>query len=131
MKLKMRNAMKNKTLRRLWLPMACMIFSALMSSSFAMATESVQLDEYHAGNGVACADCHGDTKERQPVPMVKCLECHDTEELAKTTSNVTPTNPHKNRHYSTEADCNLCHHQHRRSENFCLPCHTRFTLDTP
>jgi hypothetical protein len=46
-------------------------------------------------------------------------------------SNAKPRNPHENRHYGTEADCNLCHHQHKKSENFCLPCHQRFDFVVP
>lgn len=89
------------------------------------------LDEFHAKTDVQCADCHGDESQRAAVPMVKCLECHDTTELSKKTAAVKPTNPHNNRHYSTEADCNLCHHQHKKSENFCLPCHGRFDFVVP
>lgn len=47
------------------------------------------------------------------------------------TADIKPTDPHKNRHYNTEADCNLCHHQHGKSENFCLPCHDRFNFHVP
>lgn len=66
-----------------------------------------------------------------PASMLTCLECHDTDELAEATAELKPTNPLKNRHYDTGADCNLCHHQHRASVNFCLPCHVRFDFDVP
>jgi hypothetical protein len=85
------------------------------------------LGKLHAASGVKCADCHGNVKKPQPVAMEKCLTCHgDTTALAEKTANVKPRNPHESRHYGTEADCNLCHHQHRKSENFCLDCHNRF-----
>ena len=114
-------------------------FTALLGCIFASGVYAAktakkqvgQLDEIHASNDVSCADCHGDENQRKAVPMVKCVECHDTAELAKNTADTKPTNPHKNRHYSTEADCNLCHHQHKKSENFCLPCHDRFVFVTP
>ena len=97
----------------------------------AFASDAILLDQFHAGKGVTCADCHGDNNQRKAVPMIKCLECHDTKELAKETADVKPTNPHKNRHYGTETDCNYCHHQHRKSQNFCLPCHPRFDFVVP
>jgi len=73
---------------------------------------------------VQCSQCHGNTKHYAPVAMNKCLSCHgDTKELAKKTADVKPHNPHESRHYGTEADCNLCHHQHEKSVNHCGECH--------
>lgn len=127
--------MKTNTLHKLLFVTACALFlgSTFASGIYAATAERhvVPLDEFHASVDVTCADCHGDDKKREAVPMVKCLECHDTQDLADKTANTTPTNPHKNRHYSTEADCNLCHHQHKKSENFCLPCHGRFDFVVP
>jgi cytochrome c oxidase cbb3-type subunit 3 len=34
-----------------------------------------------------------------------------------------PPNPHTSPHYGTELDCNLCHRQHAKSENYCAQCH--------
>lgn len=85
----------------------------------------------HAGNGVTCAQCHGPSSKKAVVSMEKCLECHgDTKALAARTAKVKPTNPHENRHFGTEADCNRCHHEHVTSENLCLPCH-RFHFKVP
>lgn len=109
----------------------CGISASGVSAATAEKKPGSQLDEIHAGNGVTCADCHGDNNQRGAVLMVQCLDCHDTTDLAKKTANVAPTNPHQNRHYGTEADCNLCHHQHKKSENFCLPCHARFDFVAP
>ena len=97
----------------------------------AFAADAIQLDQFHAGKGVACADCHGNNNQREAVPMIKCLECHDTKEVAQATADLKPTNPHNNRHYSTETNCNYCHHQHKKSENFCTPCHLRFDFIVP
>ena len=91
------------------------------------STNDEGLGRLHAASGVKCAGCHGNAKKPQAVPMEQCLTCHgDTKALAAKTASVKPTNPHESRHYGTEADCNLCHHQHRKSENFCLDCHPRF-----
>ncbi|PLY05433.1 MAG: flavodoxin [Desulfuromonas sp.] len=97
----------------------------------AVAADGVQLDQFHASQGVACADCHGADNQREAVPMIKCLECHDTKAVAAATADLQPTNPHDNRHFSTETDCNYCHHQHQKSENFCTPCHLRFEFVVP
>jgi hypothetical protein len=128
--------MKSKTIQKVLFPI---VFTILFGSSFtcginaeSMAKkQTVLLDVFHANNDVTCADCHGDDEQRKVVPMIKCKECHDTTELAEKTAHGKPTNPHKNRHYSTEADCNLCHHQHKKSNNFCLPCHNRFDFIVP
>ncbi|MBW2098891.1 MAG: cytochrome c3 family protein [Deltaproteobacteria bacterium] len=32
-------------------------------------------------------------------------------------------NPHNSPHYGADLDCNFCHHQHSKSENFCAQCH--------
>lgn len=97
----------------------------------AFAADAVQLDQFHASKGIACVDCHDENDQREAVPMVKCIECHDTKDVAKATADLKPTNPHDNRHYGTETNCNYCHHQHTKSENFCTPCHLRFDFDTP
>lgn len=128
--------MKNNTLHKVLYASA---FTILLGGIFANGIyakstaekQVVALDEFHASVDVKCADCHGDENQREAVPMIKCLECHDTTELAEKTADVTPTNPHENRHYGTEADCNLCHQQHKKSENFCLPCHGRFDFIVP
>ena len=96
------------------------------AATAAKAGEGV-LGRLHAASGVKCAACHENVKKPLAVSMEKCLTCHgDTKTLAEKTANVKPLNPHESRHYGTEADCNICHHQHRKSENFCLDCHNRF-----
>ncbi len=78
----------------------------------------------HGLNGVTCEKCHGKTKKPGEVSMGKCVACHgDTEKLARKTTGVKPENPHTSPHYGTELDCNVCHHQHSKSENFCGQCH--------
>ena len=85
----------------------------------------------HAGQGITCAQCHGKAPKKSAVAMQQCLGCHgDTKALAARTAQVKPTNPHENRHFGTEADCNRCHHEHMTSENLCLPCH-KFNFKVP
>ncbi|MCX7981760.1 MAG: cytochrome c3 family protein [Syntrophales bacterium] len=79
----------------------------------------------HYLSGVNCVSCHGKVKKETPVKMAKCVSCHGaTVKLAERTAHVKPTNPHTSPHYGTELDCNLCHHQHTKSENYCLQCHS-------
>lgn len=83
------------------------------------------LSHLHGLQGVSCADCHG-AGDRQALGTDKCLECHESgEAVAKLT--VPPDkihhNPHLSPHYGTELDCELCHHAHAKSENYCAQCH--------
>ena len=87
------------------------------------------LGSLHAKEGVGCGKCHGKAKKTEPVSMETCLGCHgdgDSKALAALTVNAKPMNPHENRHFGTETDCNLCHHQHVKSVNYCQDCHPRF-----
>ena len=96
----------------------------------AAAEPAGTLAASHASKGVACGQCH-ETPNPQPVAMLKCVTCHDTKATAARTAKVTP-NPHDNRHFGTEADCNSCHHQHKMSENLCVNCHPRgFNFKVP
>lgn len=79
----------------------------------------------HALKGIQCDQCHGKVKKPAPVEMSKCIACHgETAKLAEKTAKIKPRNPHESPHYGTEADCNLCHHQHAKSENLCAQCHS-------
>lgn len=82
------------------------------------------LSHVHQLGGVTCVKCHGKTKKPQPVGMEQCVACHgDTDKLAEKTAGIKQQNPHKSPHYGTTLDCNTCHHQHEKAENFCLQCH--------
>jgi len=83
----------------------------------------------HTSNGVTCEMCHGGGK-KEPVDSFKCTTCHDTKDLAEKTAAMAPANPHDNRHFGTEGDCNGCHHQHKASENRCAECH-KFKFQVP
>ena len=78
----------------------------------------------HTLRGIKCEQCHAKVKKPEEVEMAKCVACHgETVKLAEKTANVKPHNPHKSPHYGTDLDCNLCHHQHKKSENYCSQCH--------
>lgn len=77
----------------------------------------------HSLAGITCDGCHGKTDKQDTVEVDTCLTCHDVDSLVKKTSGIKPTNPHTSPHYSKDLDCNLCHHQHARSENYCNQCH--------
>jgi hypothetical protein len=129
--------MKNKTLQKFlfsfsFLMFLAGIFAARIHAANTAEMEDGELGKLHASQGVECVQCHENEKNPEPVSMEKCLSCHgETAKLAEKTANAKPLNPHENRHYGTEADCNLCHHQHKKSENFCLPCHQRFVFVVP
>ena len=74
--------------------------------------------------GAACGDCHENIDAPKAVTSKKCFACHGPpKKLVEMTAAVKP-NPHNSPHYGPEADCDLCHHQHRKSENFCNECHS-------
>ncbi|MGL4448912.1 MAG: cytochrome c3 family protein [Shewanella sp.] len=113
--------MKNLTI------MLSLALSLFAGSAFA--AEQL-LDQTHMDKGLKCTSCHqGDTREA--VPMLKCVKCHNTTKLAAKTEDFKPTNPHNNRHFSTETDCAKCHHVHQKSENYCQGCHLTFDFVTP
>jgi hypothetical protein len=129
--------MKSKTIQTFLFAMSLVVllgglFAGGAYAAAASKANDGELGKLHAQKGVKCAQCHGKAKTPGPVSMEKCVSCHgDTAKLAQKTANAKPRNPHENRHYGTEADCNLCHHQHKKSENFCLPCHERFDFVVP
>ncbi len=77
----------------------------------------------HNLQGITCVKCHGKATKAEAVEMKQCLTCHDADKLAEKTAKVKPENPHTSPHYGTTLDCNVCHHQHQKSENYCAQCH--------
>lgn len=77
----------------------------------------------HQLSGIDCVKCHGKAKKIESVNVKQCLTCHDANKMAEKTAKVKPENPHTSPHYGTALDCNVCHHQHEKSENFCSQCH--------
>jgi len=83
----------------------------------------IPLSHTHQLNGVNCVDCHEEPNSAKPLTTKQCLCCHGSfDEVAGATHNLDP-NPHDSPHYGKELDCDLCHHQHSKSENFCAQCH--------
>jgi hypothetical protein len=73
--------------------------------------------------GVTCEKCHGKAKKQEAPEMKQCLTCHNPEKLVEKTAKIKPENPHTSPHYGNSLDCNLCHLQHGKSENYCNQCH--------
>jgi len=92
-------------------------------------TNTLPLSHTHLLGGISCAACHGDADPPEFVGTGHCLTCHPTEQLVAATKDVKEGNPH-NSHYGPELDCDLCHHAHAPSENFCNQCHD-FTFVIP
>jgi len=85
----------------------------------------------HQMASVNCAKCHGKSKKPEALTMEQCVACHgSTAALTEKTKDVKPTNPHTSPHYGSDLDCNLCHHQHAKSGNYCSECH-KFDFKTP
>ena len=88
------------------------------------------LSHMHALEGVSCADCHG-SGDKCAVGTEKCLECHESgEAVAKLTApkDKVHNNPHDSPHYGTDLDCEMCHHAHAKSENYCSQCHDKIRV---
>ena len=84
----------------------------------------------HQLTGIACTKCHEKGSKPEAVSMDKCVTCHNADKLAEKTAKVKPENPHTSPHYGNTLDCNACHHQHRKSEDFCGQCH-KFDFAVP
>ena len=85
----------------------------------------------HAFRNVPCAGCHGQEKKPAPVAKSQCLVCHGSAaKVALKTQNTKPNNPHDSPHYGTQLDCNFCHRQHAKSEDYCAQCH-KFNFVVP
>jgi hypothetical protein len=88
----------------------------------------LRLSHFHNLSGVKCTDCHAAKSKTKAVTKEKCLTCHKSyEDLVSLTADADP-NPHES--HLGELDCSYCHHQHKRSENYCAQCH-EWPLDLP
>jgi hypothetical protein len=83
----------------------------------------VSLVHVHHLSDIGCRDCHGETTPFKAIGKAQCFNCHGSGEgVAKRTAHREP-NPHLSVHYGADLDCDLCHHVHGKSENFCNQCH--------
>ena len=81
------------------------------------------LGHVHLLNGVDCDDCHENPKAAKPLLSDQCLLCHETrDDVAARTAGADP-NPHDSPHYGKDLDCELCHHMHKKPDDFCVQCH--------
>lgn len=88
-------------------------------------------NHYHLLANITCEQCHVKVGKSEVPTMELCIVCHgSTTKLAEKTKEVKPRNPHTSPHYGTELDCNYCHHQHVKSEDYCVQCHA-FGFKTP
>ena len=75
----------------------------------------------HEGAGIACEGCHKDNQAKDRVPAAVCAACHgDQAKLAERTQKAIP-NPHDS--HLGNVECGLCHHGHKKSEDYCSTCH--------
>ncbi len=90
---------------------------------------TLPLSHSHLLSGVTCVNCHGKTDPAGAVGSEQCMACHKPEQLPEKTKGNKEANPH-NSHYGPEMDCDLCHHVHAPSANYCNQCH-EFTFIVP
>ncbi|MFO0581689.1 MAG: cytochrome c3 family protein [Anaeromyxobacter sp.] len=106
------------------------LLAALTLPLAAAAGEKFSADA-HQAKGVSCADCHGKAKKKTFVEAERCLSCHGPgEALAAKTAAVKPENPHASPHWGAQMECNVCHRQHKATQNWCDHCH-RFGFKVP
>jgi Cytochrome c3 len=81
------------------------------------------LSHKHKMEGMSCNDCHKEPAPYTAVSSNVCQGCHnDTKALFEAAKEVA-VNPHFSPHDGKIPDCNKCHHQHKKSENYCSGCH--------
>lgn len=81
------------------------------------------LSHLHYLRGVSCDQCHEKEKAPEFVGTQKCYTCHGNGDDVAGLTQAKDPNPHNSLHYGTSLDCDLCHHFHRKSENYCNQCH--------
>lgn len=95
--------------------------------------ENYPIKEHHQKIGLECKNCHTVIDETNNqvsrVSTSKCLECHgDYKKLANATSDLGyDDNIHASPHYP-DMDCKLCHASHKKSQNYCVMCHSQDSL---
>jgi hypothetical protein len=94
--------------------------SFYFSFSFAGAEPSF-LGDKHKVAGITCDGCHKENPPKERVSTAVCTKCHgDQAKVAQRTQKVIP-NPHDS--HLENVKCELCHHAHKRSEDYCITCH--------
>jgi len=97
------------------------------SFSFLEA-EPAFLSDKHKVAGIPCEGCHKENPPKEQVPTPVCNGCHGNQEkITEKTKKIMP-NPHES--HLGEVKCELCHHGHKPSENYCGTCH-EFNFKVP
>ncbi|MGZ3512522.1 MAG: cytochrome c3 family protein [Thermodesulfobacteriota bacterium] len=105
----------------------CLLNSFYLPFSFLEAAPSF-LSDKHKVAGISCEGCHKEDPPKDQVPTPVCYGCHgDQAKLANRTQKVIP-NPHES--HLGEVKCELCHHAHKPSKNYCSTCH-EFNFEVP
>jgi len=97
------------------------LFNPFYSGFFIAGAAPLFLADKHKIAAIACGGCHKENPPKDQVPTVICNECHGGQaRLANRTQKVIP-NPHES--HLGDVKCELCHHVHKSSENYCGNCH--------
>lgn len=89
--------------------------------SQVLVINPILLAEKHKSIGIACNDCHKIRSGKRDGAMIQCNRCHGNQaKLAERTKRIIP-NPHQS--HLEDIKCELCHHGHRPSEDYCSHCH--------
>jgi len=102
----------------IWVVM--LTFFQYHSTSVSAAQQSFLADR-HSTASIACEDCHKESPPGEQVPTTICNKCHgDLAKIAERAKKVIP-NPHES--HLGNVKCELCHHAHKPSEDYCSNCH--------
>lgn len=110
------------------------LLSALLLTAFCVQAADVPtLKDWH--KNLSCTSCHQTEVQTAPSSQT-CLTCHESvDAVAQRTArlNERGINPHDNYHYGKNADCLMCHREHRASYDACNECHdfSRWAKPTP
>ncbi len=81
------------------------------------------LGHKHRLNGLTCDQCHENIEPKKAVEASVCQRCHNDLKALIEASKALTINPHFSPHDGKTPDCNKCHHQHKKSVNYCAGCH--------
>jgi len=104
------------------------LFNSFYFPFCLLEAEPSLLSDKHKVAGISCEGCHKENPPKGQVPTAVCNGCHgDQEKIAEMSQKVVP-NPHDS--HLGDLKCELCHHGHKPSENYCSTCH-EFNFKVP
>ena len=83
----------------------------------------IPLSHKHKLKGLNCEVCHENSDPKKSVSSSVCQRCHNKPETLIEATKKLQINPHFSPHDGKTPDCNKCHHQHKKSVNYCAQCH--------